>query len=75
MVAIKEQIMENLDFLNEQQLLELADYSTFLKIRSRMHNYNLKYSSLLSKYSEEDKELAEFGMAEYNNSLLEEDRL
>ena len=75
MIAMKEQIKENLEFLTEQQLIELADFSTYLKVRARMLNSNLKNSSLFSKYSNEDKSLAECGMAEYNNSLLEEDKL
>ena len=30
MIAIKEQIKDNLEFLTEQQLIELADFSTYL---------------------------------------------
>ena len=75
MIDIKEQIKDNLEFLTDQQLIELADFSNYLKVRAKMHNSDLKSSSLFSKYSEEDKALAEFGMAEYNNSLLEEDKL
>ena len=75
MIDIKEQIKDNLEFLTDQQLIELADFTSYLKVRAKMHNSDLKSSSLFSKYSEEDKALAEIGMAEYNNSLLEEDKL
>jgi hypothetical protein len=74
-MSIKEQIKENLEFLNEQQLLELVDYTAFLKIRSKIQNSKLKYSSSLSDFSNEDKLLAEFGMVDYNAGLIEEDQL
>ena len=75
MIALKEQIKEGLEFLNEEQLIELADFTVFLKVRSRIQNSNMKFENLYSMYSNEDKILADSGMAEYNAGLLEEDRL
>lgn len=75
MIAIKEQIKENLEFLSEQQLIELADFTAFLKVRSRIRNSYLKNPEHLTKFSNEDKILAESGIADYNAGLLEEDKL
>jgi hypothetical protein len=75
MIAIKEQIKNNLEFLNEQQLLESADFSAFLKIRSKIQNHASINYSLFSKYENEDSALAELGMTDYNTALLEEDKL
>lgn len=75
MIEIKEQIKNNLEFLNEQQLLELADFSAFLKIRSKIQNNTSKLFSAFSKYESEDIVLAELGMTGYNSALLEEDKL
>jgi hypothetical protein len=75
MTEIKEQIKNNLEFLSEQQLLELADFSAFLKIRSKIKNNSSKLFSSFSKYENEDKAFAELGMADYNSALLEEDKL
>lgn len=75
MIATKERIKNNLEFLNEQQLQELADYTAFLKIRTRIQNSNVDLPEHFSKYLNEDRELAELGIAEYNNALLEEDKL
>ncbi len=75
MSAIKERIKENLEFLNEQQLMELADFSSFLKIRSRVQKSKILITDSFNKFKNEDSTLAEYGMAEYNKGLLEEDLL
>ena len=75
MVELKEQIKENLEFLNEQQLIELADFTAFLKVRSRIRNSKMEYANNLSNFIVKDSSLAEYGMEEYNAGLLMEDEL
>jgi len=75
MISLKEQIKEGLEYLNEEQLIELADFTIFLKVRSRIQNSNLRNTHLYSSYSNEDTLIAESGMEEYNAGLLEEDNL
>ncbi len=74
MIAIKEQIKNNLEFLNEQQLSELADYTSFLKIRSKIQKSDKNYLGY-SKFFEDDFLLSEVGMDSYNQALLKEDVL
>ncbi|HPI21520.1 MAG TPA: hypothetical protein PKY56_14240 [Candidatus Kapabacteria bacterium] len=74
MIAIKEQIKNNLEFLNEQQLSELADYTSFLKIRSKIQKSVQNYLAY-SKFFDEDILLSEVGMDSYNQDLLKEDVL
>ncbi len=74
MIAIKEQIKNNLEFLNEQQLSELADYTSFLKIRSKIKKSDKNYLAY-SKFFEEDFLLTEVGMDSYKQELLKEDIL
>jgi hypothetical protein len=57
------------------QLIELAEYTVFLKVRSRISKSNFNFVASYSKFVNEDKSLAESGMAEYNAGLLEEDKL
>lgn len=75
MSAAKKLIIENLDFLNEQQLQEVADFSSYLKVRSKIQNFNIKYQENYRHFASEDKEISEFGMEDYNNLLLIEDKL
>jgi hypothetical protein len=75
MMTIKEQINENIEFLNDQQLLELVDFTTFLKVRSKIQNSKLKSASFFTEFSNEDLSLAEYGMADYYAGLLKEDKL
>ena len=75
MLSYKEKIKDNLEFLAEQQLLELAEFSTFLKIRSKIHNSNKNNISSFKEFADRDKDFAESGIAEYNSDLLKEDEL
>jgi hypothetical protein len=77
MITTRNYIIENLDLLSEQQLIELADFTAFLIIRSRTQINTSKesLSDLYSKYSVDDIKLAESGMAEYYNGLIKEEIL
>ena len=75
MTAVKEKIKENLDFLSEEQLQELADFTIFLKVLSKIKNSKKHYAEKFSEFSNEDKTLADSGMADYNYGLLEKDKL
>jgi hypothetical protein len=75
MLEIKENIIRNLEFLNEQQLRELATFTAFLKVRSKIQSKDLGDLTNFSKYINEDLDLAEAGIDDYNQSLLKEDTL
>ncbi|MBE2199837.1 MAG: hypothetical protein IAE79_14580 [Anaerolinea sp.] len=74
-VLVKERITQELDALNETELEQLADFVAFLKFRARVKPVmDDKTAQLYAKFAEEDRLLAEQGMADYNASLLLEDR-
>jgi hypothetical protein len=75
---IKAHILQELDELNEGQLKAVDNFIASLKIRSRLPNQELNQLELMAKlyqeFSEEDRQLAEAGMTEYQE-LLEGDGL
>jgi len=73
----KNYILDNIDFLNEEQIAQLANFTAFLKVRSKAQTFNTnpEISKLYKKYDKEDIGLAEQGLEEYNESLLQEDKL
>lgn len=72
MTKIKEKINDNLKYLNEEQLQDVANYTSFLKIKAKMLQSK---TNITFDYSNDDILLVEEGMEEYNNSLNEEDEL
>lgn len=70
MTKIKEKINDNLKYLNEEQLQDVANYTSFLKIKAKMLQSK---TNITFDYSNDDILLAEEGMEEYNNSLNEEE--
>ncbi len=75
MMELKEQIKENLDHLNEDQLKQVADFTSFIKMRARIKAYNMQLNEEYENFSKEDAELAEAGLEDYNKALIEEDNL
>ena len=75
---IKKDLVEELEMLGERELQELAEYVAFLKFRSRfilLREVNKdQIAALYREFSEEDRKLAEEGMADYANSLAKEDK-
>lgn len=75
-MSIKEQVVEELKTLNEAELREVADYLSFLKFRARRTPPSFDESQLAALYAEfadEDRALAEEGMAGYAEGLARED--
>ena len=76
--GIKKDLVEELEMLGERELQELAEYVAFLKFRSRsilLREVNEdQIAALYREFSEEDRKLAEEGMADYANSLAKEDK-
>jgi hypothetical protein len=75
-MTIKEQVVEELQTLNEAELKEVAEYLAFLKFRARRTASAFDESQLAALYAEfadEDRSLAEAGMADYVKGLTEED--
>ena len=76
MVSVKEQVTRALDGLSDAELLQVADYVDFLKFRARRTMTMLSDVELAALYAEsadEDRALAEEGMAEYSVALQAED--
>ena len=76
-MSTKEQIVEEINMLSEAELKEVADYLAFLKFRAR-HNSSLmldeaQLASLYAEFADEDRNLAEEGMTDYLEGLMEED--
>ena len=75
-MSTKEQVIEELEALSEADLKEVAEYLAFLKFRSRNKSHVVDESQLAALYAEfaeEDRNLAEEGMAGYAEGLMEED--
>jgi hypothetical protein len=75
-LSIKEQVTEELKALSDAELREVAEYLAFLKFRSRRAAPSLDESQLATLYAQfadEDRTLAEEGMADYADGLIEED--
>lgn len=79
MISIKEQVVTSLTELSEAQLQTVAEFLEFLKFRER---YKIErqfdeseLEALYSEFSDEDRELAEVGLAEYASSLEREDSI
>jgi hypothetical protein len=75
-LSIKEQVVEELKTLSEVELKEVSQYLAFLKFRARRTAPTLDEGQLAALYAEfagEDRNLAEEVMADYVESLMEED--
>lgn len=68
--------MEDLENLSEVELKEVAEYLAFLKFRARHSPPTLDESLIAVQYAEfadEDRHLAEEGLSDYVQGLMEED--
>ena len=76
-MTIKEYVSQSLDSLSAAELEEIANYLAFLKFRSRLHGVPPldveRIGALYKKFADEDRRIAEEGLAEYNASLIAED--
>jgi hypothetical protein len=76
-MTLKEQVNDDLERLDEGGLREVADFMAFLQFRSRHQSVpdwdEAKMVVLYAEFAEEDRALAEAGMADYASDLGRED--
>lgn len=76
-MTLKEQVKEDLERLDEGGLREVADFVAFLQFRTRRQAApewdEAKMAALYAEFAEEDRALAESGMADYAAGLARED--
>ena len=76
-MSIKEHVIQRLDALNEAELGQVAEFVAFLKFRARLQPMpaldEAQLATLYAACAEEDRALAEEGLAEYMHGLCQED--
>ena len=75
-MSTKEQILEDIETLSEAEIKEVAEYVAFLKYRSRNKPLAVdesRLAALYAEFAEEDRNLAEEGLADYAEGLVKED--
>ena len=76
-MTIKEYVSQVLESLSEAELQQVAEYLAFLKFRARMSAMppldTTQIGALYTEFADEDRALAEEGIAEYSTGLLAED--
>jgi hypothetical protein len=78
-MSLKEQIIQALEELSNAELAQLTEFLAFLKFRARLKTLpgleETQLATLYAEFAEEDRELAEEGIADYASALLQEDAL
>lgn len=76
-MSLRKQVARSIDYLNETELREVAEFLAFLKFRNRVHVSPIpdtaELGSLYGEFSDEDSHLAEQGMEDYAEGLTAED--
>ncbi len=77
MISTKEKVVTSLAELNDTQLQTVAEFLEFLKFRERRKVEtqfdDVELEALYAEFADEDRELAEAGLAEYTANLERED--
>ena len=77
MSSIKGQVIKELESLSETELAQVAEFLAFLKFRARLQTMpqleEAQLATLYAEFAEEDRKLAEEGIAEYADGLFKED--
>jgi hypothetical protein len=77
MISTKEKVVTNLSDLTETQLRQVAEYLEFLKFRELRRNgsqpNHAGLETLYAEFADEDRELAEVGLADYSTNLALDD--
>jgi hypothetical protein len=77
MQVTREAIQQEIEQLNDIQLKQIAEFIEFIKFRSKFQRKVTdldQFASLYQEFAQEDRELAEIGMADYANQLRQEDQ-
>lgn len=72
----KEAIKRDIDRFNDQQLKQIADFIAFIKFQTKFSQQTTdisQFANLYQEFAEEDRQLAETGIAEYASLLNSED--
>ena len=74
-MSVREELIQQLQGLSDDQLNQVADYLSFVKYRSRLRPAldESQLAALYAEFSDEDRKLAEEGMGAYHEALLKED--
>jgi len=77
-MTIKEHLVKELDRLDEKQLIEVEEFVSFLKFRSRCLPSQVfdeeQMAKLYGEFAEEDRLLAEEGIQDYATDSSKEDQ-
>jgi len=77
MISTREKVVTNLYDLTEAQLRQVAEYLEFLKFREHRKDDSqlddTELEALYAEFADEDRELAEVGLAGYAANLERED--
>ena len=76
-MTVREYVSQTVQSLDETELAEVADYLAYLRFRARSHAMSAidasRISALYAEAEDEDRKLAEAGMADYAKGLAKED--
>ena len=76
-VMLKEKVQQDIERLDESGLKEVADFMAFSQFRARQSPVpdedDAQLPALYAEFAEEDRALAETGMAGYAAGLAQED--
>ena len=78
MIAItRESLKQELDYFNDEQLKQVADFIAFIKFQTRFSQQTTdisQFANLYQEFAQEDSQLAEAGISEYAELLNREDK-
>jgi hypothetical protein len=73
----KESLKQELDYFNDEQLKQVADFIAFIKFQTKFKRQKTdvsQFADLYQEFAQEDRELAEAGISEYAELLNSEDK-
>ena len=73
----KESLKQELDYFNDEQLKQVADFIAFIKFQTKFTRQKTdvsQFADLYQEFSQEDRGLAEAGISEYAELLNSEDK-
>jgi hypothetical protein len=77
MQVTRETIKQEIDQFNDTQLKQIAEFIEFIKFRNQFQKKITdlhQFASLYQEFAQDDRELAEAGIADYADLLQREDQ-